>query len=287
MTLGRTARAKLNLALHVTGQRAVGTPQAGYHTLHSLIAFADFGDSLQVLPADQDRLSIAGPFAADVPALGENSLGKALAMVRGWGQDDLARHPVSLKLIKQLPVASGIGGGSADAAALIAALTGARALTASQRADVLTLGADVPMCLAGRAAMISGIGEAITPVNLPGCALVLVNPGVGVETPGVFRALTEKTNPPLPVWSAPADFDGLIAYLQATRNDLMAPAISIAPIIQDCLDTLKDAPFARMSGSGATCFALFETFGQAEEMAARTQKAHPDWWVRAGMIANT
>lgn len=281
------ARAKLNLALHVTGQRADDAPQAGYHTLHSLIAFADFGDAIRVAPSDQDQLIVDGPFAAGVPSLGENTLGRALALVRGWGEDALASGPVSINLTKNLPVASGIGGGSADAAALIALLSEGRKLGADEDADVLKLGADVPMCLNGRSAIISGIGEEITPVSLPACALVLVNPGVAVETPDVFRMLSEKTNPALPHWPQLTDFAALVSYLEGTRNDLMQPATSLAPEIQRCLDTLSSAPFSRMSGSGATCFALCQTLDKAEKVAAEMQKKHPDWWVRQGMISST
>lgn len=270
------ARAKLNLALHVTGQRP-----DGYHTLHSLVAFADFGDEVCVSPANQDELTVDGPFAKAVPRLEHNSLGKALALVRGWGKDQLPLGPVAIKLTKNLPVASGIGGGSADAAALIALLTDGRPLNADEAVDVLSLGADVPMCLNARSAMISGIGEEITPVDLPACSVVLVNPGVAVETPKVFRALSEKTNPPLPDWSAPKSFCDLVEYLETTRNDLMEPAINLAPEISQCLKTLSSAPFSRMSGSGATCFALCETDGDATKLAAKTQNAHPDWWVRA------
>lgn len=280
-----SARAKLNLALHVTGQKPAGAPQAGYHTLHSLVAFADFGDEVSVAPSDQDQLTVDGPFAAGVPALSKNTLGKALAMVRDWSEDVLAAEPVSISLTKNLPVASGIGGGSADAAALIALLTKGRALGTDEAADVLKLGADVPMCLNGRSAIISGIGEEIMPIALPKCALVLVNPGVAMETPDVFRMLSKKTNPALPDLPKLTDLASLVSYLEGTRNDLMQPAISLAPVIQQCLDSLSGAPFSRMSGSGATCFALLETPEEAEKVAAEAQKTHPDWWVREGLLS--
>lgn len=279
------ARAKLNLALHVTGQCADGTPHAGYHTLHSLVAFADFGDEVRVQRSSADKLTVEGPFSVGVPALEQNTLGNALKMVRRWGHDDLAMAPVAISLTKDLPVASGIGGGSADAAALIALLTKNRTLSATEASDVLALGADVPMCLAGCSAIISGIGEKIAPVDLPSCALVLVNPRVGVETPSVFRALAEKTNPPLQDWSAPKNIADLVRYLHMSRNDLMAPAIGLVPEIAQCLAALASAPFSRMSGSGATCFALCETMNDAEKLAAKTQDAHPDWWVCAGKLS--
>lgn len=285
MITSMIARAKLNLALHVTGQKPESGLQAGYHTLHSLVAFANFGDEVCVARSEQDRLTVNGPFSAEVPALSGNTLGRALAMVRGWGKDALASGPVSINLTKNVPVASGIGGGSADAAALIALLTEGRVLNAPQSADVLTLGADVPMCLDGRSAVIAGIGEEIAPVALPDSAVVLVNPGAAVETPSVFRVLSEKTNPQLPRWSEPGNFSALIDYLQKTRNDLMNPAISIVPAIQECLDALSGAPFSRMSGSGATCFALCATAEEAEHLAAETHNAHPDWWVQVGFLS--
>lgn len=267
------APAKLNLALHVTGQRG-----DGYHLLHSLVAFANVGDEVSVSPADADGLSVDGPFAAGVPPLIQNSLGDALALVRRWG---LATDPVHVRLTKNLPIASGIGGGSADAAALIKLLAGAM-LSEKQMKDCLTLGADVPMCLTGKAAIVSGIGEENTPVALPPAHLVLVNPGVEVSTPRVFGALASKDNPPLPLLPARMTFAALVGYLHTTRNDLMAAAMSLAPQIKLCLEALSDAPFARMSGSGATCFALVETAEAAEALAAKTKKAHPDWWVVNG-----
>lgn len=271
------ARAKLNLALHVTGQRA-----DGYHLLDTLVAFADLGDEIAVGPSGRDTLTVDGPFASQVPPLEENSLGKALALVRGWG---LAQQPVHIALTKNLPVASGIGGGSADAAALIALLTEGAPLGQEQLAQCLTLGADVPMCLAGRSALVGGIGEENRPVSLPPAHLVLANPGVAVPTPDVFKALTDKTNPPLPHWTTPPDFQALIDYLRPTRNNLMAPAIALAPPIADCLKSLSGAPFARMSGSGATCFALVESGAQADALAAKVRQDHPGWWVCAGCLA--
>jgi 4-diphosphocytidyl-2-C-methyl-D-erythritol kinase len=275
------ARAKLNLALHVTGQRQEGT-QAGYHLLHSLVAFADVGDEVSVSPSDSDRLAVDGPFAGGVPPLSNNTLGAALAMVRSWRE---ARDPVHIHLTKNLPIASGIGGGSADAAALTRLLTKGRDLSASEWADCLKLGADVPMCLSGVPAIVGGIGEQGDPVSLPAAHIVLVNPGIAVSTPAVFKALTQKSNPPMPDWSALQSFEDLVAYLQATRNDLMAPALSLAPEIEACLNALAQAPFTRMSGSGATCFALLETADAANSLAAGLQSAHPNWWVTSGKLA--
>ena len=277
MPLHATARAKINLALHVTGQRA-----DGYHTLSSLVAFADHGDRLTLAPAATDTLTVAGPFAHAVPALGDNSLGAALATVRSWG---LAAQPLHIHLEKTLPVASGIGGGSADAAALIGALTAVRQLGEAERADCLALGADVPMCLLGRPAIAEGIGERLTPVSLPCLSVVLVNPGVAVSTPQVFKALARRDNPPLPPPSMWATAGDLLGWLATTRNDLETPARSIEPAIGAVMDALAKAPFARMSGSGATCFALFEDEVAARQMADGLAEAHPGWWVVATRLS--
>jgi 4-diphosphocytidyl-2-C-methyl-D-erythritol kinase len=270
------APAKLNLALHVTGQRP-----DGYHLLHSLVAFADVGDDVTLLASDTDQLIVDGPFADGVPPLAENTLGAALALVRSWGE---ARDPVHIHLTKNLPIASGIGGGSADAAALIGLLTSGRDLSADELTDCLALGADVPMCLAGHSAIVGGIGEDNTPVSLPSAHVVLVNPRVAVSTPAVFKTLREKANPPMTNWPAPKSFSDLLAHLKTTRNDLMVPAITVASQIEQCLEALSNAPFARMSGSGATCFALVETQANAERLAARVQTTHPDWWVTSGAL---
>lgn len=271
------ARAKLNLALHITGQRS-----DGYHLLHSLVAFADVGDEVVINPSDTDRLTVDGPFAAGMPPLAENTLGDALALVRRWGE---ASSPVHVHLTKNLPIASGIGGGSADAAALITLLTKGKVLSGREMADCLALGADLPMCLAGTPAIVGGIGEENSQVSLPPAYVLLVNPGISVSTPAVFKALDHKTNPSMPDWPEPKSFEGLVAYLRATRNDLMAPAISLAPEIEACLNALAKAPFARMSGSGATCFALLETLAAAEELATQTQNAYPGWWARVGILS--
>ncbi|MEO0385549.1 MAG: 4-(cytidine 5'-diphospho)-2-C-methyl-D-erythritol kinase [Pseudomonadota bacterium] len=270
------ARAKLNLALHVTGQRA-----DGYHLLDSLVAFANIGDDIAIKASDADRLTVDGAFAEGVPPLSNNTLGDALALVRRWGE---ASTPVHIHLTKNLPIASGIGGGSADAAALITLLTNGRVLSSNEMADCLALGADVPMCLSGKPAIVGGIGEENRPVSLPPAYVVLVNPGVGLSTPAVFKVLDQKTNPPMPDWPAPKSFEDLVAYLNATRNDLTAPAIGLAAEIEVCLNALSDAPFARMSGSGATCFALMETAEEAAAFAHEVKSVHPDWWVKSGAL---
>jgi 4-diphosphocytidyl-2-C-methyl-D-erythritol kinase len=261
------ARAKLNLCLHVTGRRA-----DGYHLLDSLVAFADLGDLVSLAPAGP--LVIEGPQAAHLTPAPDNLCLRA-ARVMGWTG--------GVRLWKRLPVASGIGGGSADAAATLRAV--ARATGAALPADRgLSLGADVPVCLEGRAVRMEGVGERLSPLPpLPAAWVVLANPGQPCPTPAVFAALAQRDNPPLPSTLPPwPDAAALAAFLRAQRNDLQAPAVALVPQIAAVLAALaaqQGALVARMSGSGATCLALFATAAQAEGAAAAVSRAEPGWWV--------
>ena len=261
------APAKINLSLHITGQR-----DDGYHLLDSLVAFADVGDTLQVRTSDQTALRVSGPMAEGVPD-DENNL--AVMAARLMAVD------VELSLEKNLPMAAGVGGGSSDAAAVITAieqLTG-RAC----ECDMTQLGADVPMCKEGKAAWVQGIGEQIEPVTLPRLFAVLVNPGVPVSTVSAFKALEQKNNPPMSEVPRLASAQEFCAWLRDQRNDLEAPAITLCPQIEDALRALSVTTGQlchRMSGSGATCFALFDDPGLAELAAMDVERAHPDWWVR-------
>jgi 4-diphosphocytidyl-2-C-methyl-D-erythritol kinase len=266
------APAKVNLSLHVTGQR-----DDGYHLLDSLVCFAAVGDKVFAEPADELTLSVTGPFADDVPDGPDNLMLKAARMMGDGG--------AALALEKVLPVASGIGGGSADAAATVRAL--ATVWGASVPADLVSLGADVPVCLHQSAVRMRGVGEQIVAVPpLPLVHAVLVNPRVPVSTPDVFNALSLKENVPMP-YEVPA-FDGvaeLIAWLAQTRNDLQAPAIKVAPVVQEVLDALGRSAFARMSGSGATCFGLYATASEASADARRISQIMPEWWVAATTLS--
>lgn len=278
------ARAKINLALHVVGQRA-----DGYHLLDSLVAFADFGDEIRIARgrgrADgEHRLTIAGPFARGLETDGNNLVLKA---VRLMGE----RLPaLDIHLEKRLPVASGIGGGSADAAAALRAVSQLLDLPMPSAGAILSLGADVPVCVAGTALRMRGIGEDIGPVPpLPALAAVLANPGLSVATPSIFKALAHKTNPPLAAFPGDgfADAAALCGWLRETRNDLEPVAVEIGPAIRTCLDALaasKDALLHRMSGSGATCFGLYATVEAARQAAESLKAAHPGWWVIATSI---
>lgn len=269
------APAKLNLTLHVTGQRA-----DGYHLLDSLVAFADIGDQIIVCPAPELSLAVQGPMSEGVPADASNLMMQAAKLLD-------ARKTAALSLTKTLPPASGIGGGSSDAAATLRALATLWGVPHPKAQDMLALGADLPVCLNPAPQRMSGIGEQLQRLPaLPPCDILLVNPGVHVATPSIFKALTSRDNPPmpaiLPTWQSPED---LADWLQTQRNDLAAPAIALAPPIAEVLSELRntDALIARMSGSGATCFALFPKGSPKTQSALTTlRQAHPDWWIQAG-----
>lgn len=271
MAIERLARAKINLALHVTGRRP-----DGYHLLDSLVTFASVGDLIRADPAEALTLHLTGPCSAGLSDTDNLVLRAARALDPTQG--------ARLTLVKSLPVASGIGGGSADAAATLHALSQLWSRPLPSAEALLALGADVPVCLAGHPARMQGIGERITPVTLPQAWLVLANPGVAVPTPQVFAALHNRQNPELAPLPALPDAATLAAYLRAQRNDLQAAACTIAPAITDTLAALQAQPhclLVRMSGSGATCFGLFADEAAASQAARALQAAQPLWWVTA------
>ncbi len=264
------APAKINLALHVTGQR-----DDGYHLLDSLVVFArDIGDTLSMEPAGELSLSVSGPLAEGVPVGPENLILRAAAL---YGPSRGAR----ITLDKHLPHAAGIGGGSADAAATLRGLSQLWGLDLPPVVDCLRLGADVPVCLSTAPQRMRGIGEDLSPVPpLPALFAVLINPRVEVPTGPVFGALDRKDNAPMdtPAWSDTASF---LAWLSRQRNDLEQPARVLVPAVDEVIDTLTSvgAALARMSGSGATCFGLFGTRAAAHDAAEVIAAQHPDWWV--------
>ncbi len=272
------ARAKINLTLQVTGRRP-----DGYHELNSLVVFAGVGDVLRVAPAEDFSLSVEGPFAVGLAGEGDNLV---LRAARRLAERAGGRQGAAMTLVKNLPVASGIGGGSADAAAALRGLSRLWGLDLPPRdleALALTLGADVPVCLQGATVVMSGIGELLEPVpTLPPLWLLLVNPGVAVATAEVFAALdggfSQTAEPRLP----PAELSALIEWLAARPNDLEGPARRLAPAVDEALaalDALTDCLLARMSGSGATCFGLFESEAAARAGAAEIEKRYGEWWV--------
>lgn len=276
----RAAPAKINLALHVTGRRA-----DGYHLLDTLVAFAAFGDRVNAEAAGSDAFLVAGPHAAAVPTDGVNLVLRARDLLRQRFPE--ARAPVRIRLEKNLPVASGVGGGSSDAAAALKALARLWNLpeeTGTLAQLALPLGADVPMCLHARPLVARGIGEEIAPVDaMPALALVLAHPGAAVSTPDIFRRLERRDNPPLPPLPGARDAKNLVEWLRGCRNDLEAPALAAQPVIGAVLRALRasGAGLARMSGSGATCFGIFSSLEEAGAAAAAIRAAQPGWFVTA------
>lgn len=278
------ARAKVNLYLHVTGRRA-----DGYHLLDSLIVFAEGGDTITAAPADDLTLAIEGPFAEGLACGPENLVLRAAQALRdltGCGKG------AAIRLGKNLPVASGIGGGSADAAATLRALCELWRLAPDERALLeLTarLGADVPVCLAGRPSFVGGIGEEIAPARgLPSCWLLLVNPRVATPTPAVFKARRGDFTEPGRWPDAPRDFDDFAQRLRGCRNDLTEAAIAVTPQIRDVLaaiERLPDCALARLSGSGATCFGLFADERSARAAEQSLRELSPHWWSLAAAMA--
>jgi 4-diphosphocytidyl-2-C-methyl-D-erythritol kinase len=275
------APAKINLALHVTGRRA-----DGYHLIESLAVFTRFGDRISIEPTERDEFSVSGPYAPAVPTDETNLILKARDALRAASPAGRT-PPVSIRLEKNLPIASGIGGGSSDAAATLRGLAKFWDLDADDMALTgigAALGADLPMCIAGRPLVARGTGDELSPVaGFPALGLVLVNPGAGVSTPAVFSALQRRENGSLPPLPSRVDFHTLRNWLEATRNDLEDAASSIEPSIGAAKAALMkaDAGFARMSGSGATCFGLFETGNVAKRAAAAIRSRHPSWFVAA------
>lgn len=243
----------------------------GYHRIETLFAFCEHGDSLGVAEGDGLSLEITGPFAGAL-AGGDDDL--VLRAARALAAEAGIAGRARLALDKRLPVASGLGGGSADAAAALRLLDRWWRIGADEAALLAIaarLGADVPACLASRTARGEGRGDELRPVDdatLAGAPLLLVNPGVALPTAAVFAGWDGIDRGPLGDWR-----DG--------RNDLQPAAVSLAPVVADLLDALRDAPFARMSGSGASCFALFECATERDRAAAALAAARPDWWVKA------
>ena len=266
------APAKLNLALHVVGQR-----EDGYHLLDSLVCLVECGDEISVSKSEGFSFTVSGPFANQVPCDPSNLVIKAAALLGVEGG-------VAIHLVKNLPPASGIGGGSSDAAAVIRALTRLLDLPMPTISELTALGADVPVCMSPDLTRMQGIGEDLDLLGPPpDFGLILVNPRVEVSTPAVFKALPSKTNSGMSQMPA-SDRDQWVDWIGQQRNDLEQPAISLAPIIQDALAALANtsqARVVRMSGSGATCFALYPTREIAVTEAAKLSQQHPEWWVQA------
>ena len=273
------APAKINLFLHVGERRP-----DGFHDLQSLIGFTEAGDLLEISPAPELSLEVTGPFARALPAGQDNLVLKA---ARALQQQSHGAGGATMVLTKNLPVASGIGGGSADAAAALRGLDRLWGLNSS--GDQLLrlaaeLGSDIPVCLLSKTCWVEGRGEVLSPLPpLPRIPAVLVNPGVAVSTAAVFGMLNARsgTGRSKPAKALESLWD-VIGYLGDAGNDLEAPACQLAPVIQEVLNAFDREPgcaLAAMSGSGATCFALFHDPDYARGAASRIAQDHPGWWV--------
>jgi 4-diphosphocytidyl-2-C-methyl-D-erythritol kinase len=292
--LSENGRAKVNLTLRVIGRRT-----DGYHDIESVVAFADCADHLTLTPGSELDLRTLGPLAEACGATSDNLVIKAALLLRERVPD---LKVGSFTLDKVLPVAAGIGGGSADAAAalrLLAQLNGL-AFDDPRIIEVAQLtGADVPVCVASRACVMTGVGENLQPLNLPKMPSVMVNPCVPVATKDVFRALGLRngellvgaTDVLLQDRSWPESDASVAEWIEAfveVGNDLEAPALRIQPVIDEVLSALRDAKgakLARMSGSGATCFAIFADDADAQAAAEKIRRDHPVWWVHAGTLS--
>jgi 4-diphosphocytidyl-2-C-methyl-D-erythritol kinase len=268
------ARAKINLALHVRGREP-----DGYHRLETLFAFAEEGDLLSVSPAQELGLRVTGPFAVDLSAGEDNLVLRAAHALRDRYDVETG---AALLLDKRLPVASGIGGGSADAAAALRLLNRFWGIFAEEDALLelaRPLGADVPACVLSRSCLGTGRGDELAPylgADMAGVPLLLVNPGAAVSTADIFRRWEGRDGGPLPADPAHG------------HNDLEAPAIAAQPIIAEVIRELAASPGAtlvRMSGSGATCFALFESQAARDAAQHRIAAARPGWWLLASRLA--
>ena len=267
-----TAHAKVNLTLHVVGQRA-----NGYHELQSLVCLTEFGDQIHLSPAADFSFQVIGPNASGIPVDESNLVVQAAKFMA-------QKHSKSLDcqiiLEKNLPMASGIGGGSSDAAAVMRALSQYFSVPLPNVDELMALGADIPVCMNKGLTLMQGAGEDVTQLcAAPNWGVVLVNPNVGVSTPAVFNALNSKRNLPM---QDVAENCVDIAWLGDQRNDLEPPAMAMVPEVGAVVDAISAAPhcqMARMSGSGATCFGVFADIKHANAAAERLQRAHPDWWV--------
>ena len=286
-------RAKVNLTLRVVGRRT-----DGFHDLESVVAFADCADRLTLTPGSELSLQMSGPLAQ---ACGETSDNLVLKATRLLAERVPGLKSGSFTLDKILPVAAGIGGGSADAAAalrLLAKLNGLSLDDERLREVAIETGADVPVCLASRACDMTGVGETLTPLSLPIMPCVMINPCVPVPTKDVFKALGLRSGELLVGvtdvfrgvdWpEAGASVEDWVEVLAASANDLEAPAMRIQPVIGEviaALNATNGAWLARMSGSGATCFAIYENTADAGRAAEKIRREHPGWWVHAGILS--
>lgn len=268
MKIEASARAKINLGLHVTGVLS-----NGYHNLESLVTFANIKDRIEVTFSNELKLSVSGPFAHAVPRDATNIVIKAAKFL-------LPEGTAHIRLTKNLPVQAGLGGGSADAAATLRSLSKLWKIPIPNYSE--TLGADVPVCLKSKPAIMKGIGEKITPVEIPeNLQIILVKPKTGLSTIEIFNSLENKNNTEMPVFLGTKSPDIFFNHLKFLRNDLLHNAIYHEPEIKKIISFLKTQSgvnYVQMSGSGTTCFGLFNNSKNSKIAFKNVKKHFPDYW---------
>jgi 4-diphosphocytidyl-2-C-methyl-D-erythritol kinase len=270
MKINSFAAAKVNLALHVRGLKS-----NGYHELHSLVTFANIGDIIEVRPSNELKLTIEGPFADNVPKDTDNIVIKAAKFLLPDGK-------AHINLIKNLPVEAGLGGGSADAAATLRSLSKLWNIPIPKTPEVL--GADVPICLLKETAIVQGIGEKITPVSIPSnLHIVLIKPNIGLSTAKVFNNLKNKHNEKMCTFKGTDSIEEFANYLNKLRNDLLQTSITIVPLLRDIINFLNVQNgnyYTQMSGSGTTCFGLFDDEVSAIRALSQAKIKFPNMWCK-------
>jgi len=279
------APAKINLFLHITGKR-----EDGYHLLQSLMIFVDVGDELHFSPHDGMFIDVEGPFSTELQDPHKNLVYKA---AQALAEEYKIKPAASIRLKKNLPVASGMGGGSTDAATALIGLVKLWALpeeTARLQKIAQKLGADVPACLMRKPVWAEGIGEKMTRLpDMPGMHFVLLNPLTPTPTPDVFRQFRSKFSPPLQFTGRRKTMHEWIADLKMYRNDMTDAAMQVSPAIKPALQALADTPnchFARLSGSGATCFGVYDHREAATAAVNKLRMQFPNWWISQANLMN-
>ena len=277
-TIAGVANAKINLTLHVTGK----LPN-GFHEIDSLVVFTSFGDTLELEPAEGFSLSTQGPYSKALPHPSENIILSALRLLeeRGTG--------FRINLEKSIPVSAGLGGGSVNAAlALRLASDYLKYPLPADTRKITSIGSDLPVCLTGKPSMVSGLGEKIAVLgSFPEFPLLLVNPNKPVQTQDVYKGLTKVNNSSQTPFPALGNKNDIISWIREQRNDLEPPALQLCPEIKDILSRLQDQEgclVARMSGSGGTCFGIFQTAEQVSVAAKAIKQLEPGWWVQPTRI---
>ena len=276
MKIEAAAYGKINLGLHVTGVKP-----NGFHNIESLVTFINLKDIIEVRTSSDLKLSIDGPFAHTIPQDSNNIVIQAAKFLA-------VEKKAHIKITKNLPVEAGLGGGSADAAATLSSLSKLWKIPIPKNVEIL--GADVPICLKCEPAIIKGIGEKITPIIIPkNLPMILIKPKIGLSTKKIFKNLTNKKNQKMPDFLGTESLESFYNYLNFLRNDLASTAIFYAPVIKEIINFLKvqgGIKYVQMSGSGTTCFGLFDTSENAKISLKKAKSHFPDMWCEITELIN-